>query len=254
MTAPGSPERARGLSVARRPGRWPSEAECGGVIEGGSRLRRGARPCVRPDLRFPVRTRRGGASTGRGRRKRVGSRVGTGHRPPGDPAPSTRNFSRWHRGEPRHDRPTRQAPGGERVGVFQADLASFDLPRRDYAVAVCAVSTLFMLPGPEPQLGCVKSAVRHLRPEGQLFIEAFRPDPDRFDADGRRIEHRPAIDGLAHTVRSVHLPEGQRIQITHELTDAAGQHQLHRRAALRHTRADRHDGGCRWAAADRPMA
>ena len=121
----------------------------------------------------------------------------------------------------------RLRPGGSQVGVFQVDLTEFDLLRRDYDVAVCAVSTLFMLPGRVAQQRCIASAARHLRPGGRLFIEAFRPDQDRYDADGHRVETRPAPDGGGHVVRSVHDPKRRCIDITHELSDASGQASYH---------------------------
>ncbi len=116
----------------------------------------------------------------------------------------------------------RAQPGGTRVGVFRADLADFNLPRMDYDVAVCAVSTLFMLSGHAAQRSCIASAARHLRPGGRLFIEAFRPDRDRYDADGRRVETRPDPGGGGHVVRSCHDADRRCIHITHELSDASG--------------------------------
>lgn len=115
----------------------------------------------------------------------------------------------------------RAQPGADRVGVLRADLADFDLPRHDYQVAVCAVSTLFMLDH-DAQQTCVNAVARHLHPGGRLFIEAFVPDPSRFDTEGRRIEYRPAPAGGAHTVTSCHDPSGRRIQIVHTLTDPHG--------------------------------
>jgi SAM-dependent methyltransferase len=109
----------------------------------------------------------------------------------------------------------RGRPGGDAVGVMTADLAGFDLPRKDYGAAVCAVSTLFMLPH-AAQRSCIAAAARHLRPGGTLFIEAFRFDPQRFDARGQRIEHRHAGD-RPHTVRSRHDPGRRSITITHVL-------------------------------------
>ncbi|MEO9134671.1 MAG: class I SAM-dependent methyltransferase [Jatrophihabitantaceae bacterium] len=111
----------------------------------------------------------------------------------------------------------RREPGGDRVAVFEVDLDGFQLPRRDYSVAVCAVSTLFMLPSAAAQARCLVSAARHLRSGGRLFVEAFRPDPSRFDADGSRTEQRPTIDAVTHVVRSVHDATAQAIHITHEL-------------------------------------
>ena len=115
----------------------------------------------------------------------------------------------------------RAQPGGGRVGVFAVDLTDFELERHDYAVAVCAVSTLFMLTHAE-QRSCIAAVARHLRPGGQLFIEAFQPDPRRFDAAGRRVEHRPSPDGSGHVVRSLHDIPGRAIRITHEMTDVTG--------------------------------
>lgn len=60
----------------------------------------------------------------------------------------------------------RARSGGTHVGVFRVDLADFDLPRVDYDVAVCAVRTLFMLPGRGAQQSCIASAARHLRAGG----------------------------------------------------------------------------------------
>lgn len=114
----------------------------------------------------------------------------------------------------------RAQPGGNRVGVFEVDLNDFELPCHDYAVAVCAVSTLFMLPSATAQARCIAAAGRHLTPGGRLFVEVFRPDPSRFDAHGRRVEQRPTNDGSTHEVRSVHDAAAQTIRITHLLGTA----------------------------------
>jgi SAM-dependent methyltransferase len=116
----------------------------------------------------------------------------------------------------------RAQPGGARIGVFRCDLASFDLPAPAYDVGVSAVSTLFMLPDREAQTSCLASAARHLRAEGALFIEAFQPDPTRYDADGLRVESRPHPEGGTHVVRSHHDARRRCIEITHELTGSPG--------------------------------
>ncbi len=110
----------------------------------------------------------------------------------------------------------RSEPGGDLVGVFQVDLDGFELPQNAYTVAVCAASTLFMLPSTQAKTRCLVSAGRSLRPGGRLLVEAFRPNPSRFDAAGWRIEQRPTIDGSTHVVRSVHDPAAQTIRITHQ--------------------------------------
>jgi SAM-dependent methyltransferase len=112
----------------------------------------------------------------------------------------------------------RTRTGGHRVDIAQVDLADFDLARHDYMVAVCAVSTLFIL-SHEAQSSCIRAAARHLRPGGRLFIEAFQPDPSRFDRAGYRVEQRPENQGAQHVVRSRHDSADRIIHITHELVD-----------------------------------
>ena len=114
----------------------------------------------------------------------------------------------------------RARPGGSLIQVFRADLAEFELPHRDFDVAVCAVSTFFMLPSRAAQESCLAATARHLRPGGILFIEAFRPDPDRFDANGHRVESRPDPVGT-HVVRSHHDASSRCIHISHEFSEGA---------------------------------
>lgn len=121
----------------------------------------------------------------------------------------------------------RTQPGSDRVGVHHADLAGFTLPRHDYAVAVCAVSTLFMLDH-DAQLGCLRSTAAHLRPGGRLYVEAFRPDASRFDGDGHRVEDRTQ-GPVHHVVRSTHDPDARTIRLSHELDDGTYEVVLHYR-------------------------
>jgi SAM-dependent methyltransferase len=116
----------------------------------------------------------------------------------------------------------RSQTSGSRVQVFQADLVDFDLPQSGYDVAVCAVSTLFILADRAAQQSCIAATARHLRPGGRLFIEAFRPDPNRYDIDGRRVETRLNPGGSSHLVRSVHDGKRRCVHIVHELSNAAG--------------------------------
>jgi SAM-dependent methyltransferase len=109
-------------------------------------------------------------------------------------------------------------PGASLVQVFQTDLDDFSLPRNDYALAICAVSTLFMLRDRAAQTRCLAAAAQHLRPSGLLYIEAFRPDPTRFDPSGWRVEERPTLDDSTHRVVSQHDPVCGTIHISHQLT------------------------------------
>ncbi|GAC1611634.1 MAG: class I SAM-dependent methyltransferase [Mycobacteriales bacterium] len=113
-------------------------------------------------------------------------------------------------------------PGGRDVTVYQTDLISFDLPHKSYAAAVCAASTLFMLPGAGAQQQCLTAVAGHVRPAGVLFVEAFRPDPERFDRVGRRTEIRHEVADYRHEVTSQHDPRQQTIRVTHTLFGRAG--------------------------------
>lgn len=48
-------------------------------------------------------------------------------------------------------------------------------------------------------------------------MEAFRPDPSRFDAAGRSSEWRPSATGSSHEVRSLHDPQARTVHIRHIL-------------------------------------
>jgi SAM-dependent methyltransferase len=115
----------------------------------------------------------------------------------------------------------RARPGGTAVRVWPADMAEWTIPER-YSVIVCAVSTLFMLPERRLQASCLRAARRHLQPDGVVVIEAFVPDPARYDGEGRRIEIRHLDDTSLHLVVSSHRADAQFIEITHVLADADG--------------------------------
>src|SRR6266511_3017464 len=79
----------------------------------------------------------------------------------------------------------RAKPGGADLPVTMGDMAqvpvegSFD---RVYVVA----STLYCLTDQDSQLECLARAAARLRPGGHLVVEAFVPDPTRFDR-GQRV-------------------------------------------------------------------
>ncbi len=116
----------------------------------------------------------------------------------------------------------RSRPGGDNVTLFEADMAAFALADR-YEVIVSAVSTLFMLPDQEHQIRCLRCAREHLRPDGLLVVEAFVPDPTRFDHN-QRSQVRRLDDDEAHIVFSRHEPLLQRIHNEHILVDQNGMH------------------------------
>jgi SAM-dependent methyltransferase len=112
----------------------------------------------------------------------------------------------------------RARTAGHEITVYPGDFAAVATPSR-YSVIVAAVSTLFMLPDQLTQLRCIANAAVHLLPGGLLIIEAFVPDPRRYDARGMRTETRHVGDDRLHVVISQHHPIEQRLDIEHVLVD-----------------------------------
>ena len=117
----------------------------------------------------------------------------------------------------------RGVAAAEEIPVWQADIADFEVAHR-YAVIILAVSTLFMLPDRAAQMKCLRCAARHLLPDGLLVIEAFVPNPRRYDTDGHRIELRHLDDTGLHLVLSQHQPTQQAIEVIHVLAGPNGMH------------------------------
>lgn len=112
----------------------------------------------------------------------------------------------------------RAKPGADRITVIEADMidppvdGTFDL-------VVCAFNTLFLLPNQDSQVRCVAGAARLLAPDGALVVEAFVPDPARFEsgqvlradevADDRVVLEATRHDPVAQTVRSARVVVGE---------------------------------------------
>ncbi len=86
----------------------------------------------------------------------------------------------------------RAKQGGERLPVTVADFRSFELETR-YRLVYVAFNTFFALLTQDDQVGCFETVARHLTPDGVFVMEAFVPDPTRFDRGQRvgALEVRP---------------------------------------------------------------
>jgi SAM-dependent methyltransferase len=82
----------------------------------------------------------------------------------------------------------RDKPGGADIPVTLGDFAEVPVPGTFDVVYVVA-STLFCLPDQDTQVHCVRNAAARLRPGGRFVVEAFIPDPTRFDRH-QRVEAR----------------------------------------------------------------
>jgi SAM-dependent methyltransferase len=102
----------------------------------------------------------------------------------------------------------RAKPGGDPIRVTEGDFARFDLGRTFDAVYV-VFNTFFGLLTQEDQVSCFASVARHVRPGGVFVMEAFVPDPARFDRGQRVSASEVTVDRVRLDV-SMHDPIEQR--------------------------------------------
>ncbi len=101
----------------------------------------------------------------------------------------------------------REKPGGSAIPVTIGDFAQVGVEGR-YPLIYVVFNTLFALTTQEAQIGCFRNVARCLADGGVFVVEAFVPDPARFDR-GQRI--------------SAGLVETDRVSINLERHDAAAQ-------------------------------
>ena len=83
----------------------------------------------------------------------------------------------------------RAKPGGDRIPVAIGDFA--DVPVDGRFALICVVyNTLFALLDGDAQRRCFVRVADHLAPGGRFVVEAFVPDPSRFQRD-QHVEVRP---------------------------------------------------------------
>lgn len=79
----------------------------------------------------------------------------------------------------------RAKPGGDAIPVTIDDFATFTLDTR-FRLVYVVFNTFFGLPTQDDQVGCFRAIARHLTDDGVFAMEAFVPDPARFDR-GQRV-------------------------------------------------------------------
>ncbi|MBN1992611.1 MAG: class I SAM-dependent methyltransferase [Anaerolineae bacterium] len=97
----------------------------------------------------------------------------------------------------------------ERITLHRADMRHFDLPQKDFALALLALNTFMHCLTLDEQLATLQAIYGHLRatapgaPAGQLIIDLFYPDPTLLaEADGRLYFEDETINELTgHTVQ-----------------------------------------------------
>lgn len=70
-----------------------------------------------------------------------------------------------------------------KIHLFQADMAKFDLPRKDFNLAIIALRSFMLLLSPPDQLSCLESAYKHMKPGGILTLNTIAPDLERLSQE-----------------------------------------------------------------------
>ena len=107
----------------------------------------------------------------------------------------------------------RAKPGGDRIPVTIGDFTRVPA-EGTFELIFVAFNTFFVLMTQDAQVQCFRSVADHLAPGGAFVIEAFVPDPARFDRGQRTgtsflggdwiILESTVHDAVAQRVRSVH--------------------------------------------------
>jgi ubiquinone/menaquinone biosynthesis C-methylase UbiE len=103
----------------------------------------------------------------------------------------------------------RTKPGADRVTYVLGDFAHLPL-RGPYALVFVAFNTFFNLYSQADQVVCFEGVRRVLRPGGTFVVEAFVPDPTRWDRDQRVSVAETSLSGFSLDVTR-HDPVTQRI-------------------------------------------
>jgi SAM-dependent methyltransferase len=107
----------------------------------------------------------------------------------------------------------REKPGGDAIPVVLGNFADVKIGGQ-FSLIYVVFSTFFALLSQEEQVRCLQRVARHLTAEGAFVMEAFVPDPSRFDR-GQRVG---ALDVDTDRVRlevTRHDPTTQSIRSAH---------------------------------------
>ena len=104
----------------------------------------------------------------------------------------------------------------DQISTFQADMRNFDLPFKDFALALIPLNTFMHCHTIDDQLAALRMIYNHLRPEAELVVDLFYPDPTLLaEADGRLYFEAETVDEL--TGRTVQWFWRHEIDLAHQL-------------------------------------
>jgi SAM-dependent methyltransferase len=107
----------------------------------------------------------------------------------------------------------RAKPGGEEIPVTMGDFSDVKV-EGEFDLVYIPFNTLFALTTREAQVSCFRNAAAHLTPRGTFVVEAFVPDPFRFNDHQRVAVERLGDDELLLET-SQHDPVNQRVNSYH---------------------------------------
>lgn len=114
----------------------------------------------------------------------------------------------------------RAKPGGADIPVTIGDFADVGVHGR-YPLVYIVFNTFWALLAQEDQARCVRNVAEHLTPDGAFVVEAFVPDPSRFDR-GQRIHARTIASRRVVLEASTHDPKGQRVSAQQVVLEDGG--------------------------------
>ena len=114
----------------------------------------------------------------------------------------------------------RQKPGGAEVPVTFGDFADVGVDGR-FRLVFVVFNTLWALLTQEDQVRCLRNVAEHLTPDGLFVVEAFVPDPARFER-GQRLSARTVASRQVVLEASTHEPATQRVSAQQVVLEDGG--------------------------------
>lgn len=103
----------------------------------------------------------------------------------------------------------RAKPGGD-LPVSMVSMADFELDRR-FRLIYVVFNTIWSLRTSEEQASCFQAVARHLDAGGSFVVEAFVPDPSRFDRGQAVVARRVETDLVVLDAAIVDADDPQRV-------------------------------------------
>ena len=103
----------------------------------------------------------------------------------------------------------RAKPGGDQIPVTMGNFVDVPVEGR-FALIYVPFNTFFALLTQEDQIRCFASVAGHLQPGGRFVVDAFVPDPGRYDR-GQLVEVQRIDSDVLHLLAAQHDPVTQRV-------------------------------------------